>query len=180
MQQEEKAAGPKVAHTIRAGHASSPQPLEIHTSPEDLKPWDLDSRLKQVNGRHVRLDGPQKVTGRAKYTYDLSLPGMLWGKMVRASVPAGEIVKIDTSKAEALPGVKAVWTSESRHVRFAGQDVAAVAAETPEIAADAARLVEVTYAEKAFVTDLRRAIESDAPAVLDRKSTRLNSSHLGI
>ncbi len=167
MQEEQKPESPKVAHTIRAGHASSPQPLEIHTSADDLKPWDLDSPLKLVKGRHPRLDGPQKVTGRAKYTYDLSLPGMLWGKMIRASVPAAEIVKIDTSKAEALPGVKAVWTTESRHVRFAGQDVAAVAAETAEIAADAARLVDVTYAEKAFVTDLRRAMEGDAPAVFE-------------
>ncbi len=165
--QEEKPEAPKVAYTIRAGHASSPHSLEIHTAPDDLRPWDLDSPLKQVKGRHPRIDGPQKVTGRAKYTYDLSLPGMLWGRMVRASVPAGEIVRIDTSKAEALPGVKAVWTSESRHVRFAGQDVAAVAAETPEIASDAARLVEVTYTEKAFVTDLRRAMEGDAPAVFE-------------
>ena len=167
MQQEEKPESPKIAHTIRAGHATNPQPLEIHTSPDDIKPWDLDSPLKLVTGRHPRLDGPQKVTGRAKYTYDLSFPGMLWGKMIRASVPAGEIVKIDTSKAEALAGVKAVWTTESRHVRFAGQDVAAVAAETAEIAADAARLVDVTYAEKAFVTDLRRAMEADAPAVFE-------------
>ena len=59
---------------------------------------------------------------------------MLWGRMVRATVPAGEIVKIDTSKAEALPGVKAVWTTDSRNVRFAGQDVAAVAATSPELA----------------------------------------------
>jgi xanthine dehydrogenase YagR molybdenum-binding subunit len=167
MEQEEKPESPKIAHTIRAGHASNPQPLEIHTSPDDLKPWDLDSPLKLVKGRHPRLDGPQKVTGRAKYTYDLNLPGMLWGRMIRASVPAGEIVKIDTAKAEALPGVKAVWTTESRHVRFAGQDVAAVAAETAEIASDAARLVDITYAEKAFVTDLRRAMEADAPAVFE-------------
>ncbi|HET7291203.1 MAG TPA: xanthine dehydrogenase family protein molybdopterin-binding subunit [Vicinamibacteria bacterium] len=165
--QESKPEAVKAAHTIRAGHAANPQPLEIHTSPDDLKPWDLDSDLRQVGGRHPRLDGPHKVTGRAKYTYDLSLPGMLWGRMVRATLPAGEVVKIDTSMAEALPGVKAVWTTESRHVRFAGQDLAAVAATTPEIAADAARLVEITYSEKPFVTDLRRAMEDDAPAVYE-------------
>ena len=165
--QESKPEAPKVAHTIRAGHASNPQPLEIHTSADDPKPWDLDSALKQVKGRHPRLEAPQKVTGRAKYTYDLSLPGILWGKMVRAAVPAGEIVRIDTAKAEALPGVKAVWTTESRYVRFAGQDVAAVAATTPELAADAARLIEVSYNEKSFVTDLRHAMEADAPAVFE-------------
>src|SRR5688572_18966173 len=130
---------PTVKHTIKAGHAGSPQTLEVNVAEGDLRPWDLDSKLRVVKGRHPRLDGPAKVTGRAKYTFDINLPGMLWAKMVRAAVPAGEIVKIDTSKAEALPGVKAVWTTEHRKVRFAGQDVAAVAATSPELAADAAR-----------------------------------------
>src|SRR5262245_51230251 len=92
---------------------------------------------------------------------------MLWARMVRATVPAGEIVKIDTSKAEAAPGVKAVWTTESRRVRFAGQDVAAVAATTPELAEDAARLVQVTYDERPYSTELRRAMDADAPLVYD-------------
>src|SRR4029077_18877654 len=113
------------------------------------------------------LDGKYKVTGRAKYTFDISMPGMLWGKMVRSAVLAGQIVKIDVSKAEALPGVKAVWTSESRFVRFAGQDIAAVAATPPELAEDAARLVAVTYDERPFVVDLRKAMEADAPAVYE-------------
>src|SRR5262245_36573385 len=92
---------------------------------------------------------------------------MLWARIVRASVPAGEIVKIDTSRAEALPGVKAVWTTESRKVRFAGQDVAAVAATSPELAEDAARLVVVTYDERPYVVDIHRAMEDDSPTVYD-------------
>ena len=59
---------------------------------------------------------------------------MLCGRMIGAAVPAAEIQSIDTSKAETLPGVKAVWTTDSRVVRFAGQDVAAVAAISPEVA----------------------------------------------
>jgi xanthine dehydrogenase YagR molybdenum-binding subunit len=160
-----KDPGPTVKHTVKVGHASNPQTLEVSAAEGDLKPWDLDSKLRAVGGRHTRLDGPLKVTGKAKYTFDIQVPGMLWAKMVRASVPAAEIVKIDTSKAEALPGVKAVWTTESRTVRFAGQDVAAVAATALEIAEDAARLVEVTYDEKAYVTDLRKAMEADVPTV---------------
>jgi xanthine dehydrogenase YagR molybdenum-binding subunit len=158
---------PTVKHTAKAGHASSPQTLEVNVAEGDLKPWDLDSKLRLVKGRHPRLDGPAKVTGRAKYTFDINLPGMLWAKMVRAAVPAGEIVKIDTSKAEALPGVKAVWTTEHRKVRFAGQDVAAVAAVSPEVAADAARLIQVTYDERPYVTDLEKAMDADAPLVYD-------------
>jgi xanthine dehydrogenase YagR molybdenum-binding subunit len=153
--------------TVKAGLPASPRVMEVNVAEGDLPPWDLDSKLRVVKGRQPRLEGPLKVTGRAKYTFDVSLPGMLWGKMVRARVPAGEILGIDTARAEALPGVKAVWTTESRHVRFAGQDVAAVAATSPELAEEAARLVEVRCDERPFVTDLRRAMETDAPTVYD-------------
>lgn len=158
---------PTVTHVVKAGFAGAPQSLEVHVIEGDLKPWDLDSKLRIVTGRHVRLDGPVKVTGKAKYTFDVNLPGMLWGKMVRSTVPAGAIVKVDTKKAEAFPGVKAVWTTDARAVRFAGQDVAAVAAISPEVAEEAARLVEVTYDEKPYVTDLVKAMEDGAPAVFD-------------
>src|SRR5262249_38808880 len=168
MSQEAKPPeAPTVTFTVKAGHVSNPQTLEVHAAEGDLKPWDLDSKLRVVKGRQPRLDGKYKVTGRAKYTYDINMPGMLWAKMVRASVPAGQIVKIDMSKAEALPGVKTVWTTDSRSVRFAGQDVAAVAAVSPEAAEDAARLVEVTYDEAAYLTDLEKDMADDAPQVYE-------------
>jgi hypothetical protein len=135
MAQEPKAPeAPTVPFTVKVGWEGAPQTLEVKAAVGDIKPWDLDTKLRVVSKtRQPRLEGPLKVTGRAKYTYDISLPGMLWGRMVGAAVPAGEIVKIDTSKAEALPGVKTVWITESRTVRFAGQDVAAVAAVSPEM-----------------------------------------------
>ena len=167
QQETPKKDAPTVTYKVKAGHASAPTVLEVHAAEGDIQPWDLDSKLRVVKGRQPRLDGPQKVTGRAKYTFDLNVPGMLWGKMVRASVPAGEIVKIDTARAEALPGVKAVWTTDSRTVRFAGQDIAAVAAVSPEVADDAARLVQVTYDEAPFVTDLEKAMADDAPLVYE-------------
>jgi hypothetical protein len=85
---------------VEVGPAENPVTLEVHTAPGDLRPWDLDSRLQAVKGRHPRLDGPAKVTGQARYTCDVRLPGMLWGKMVRAPVPAGRIVRVDTSYPE--------------------------------------------------------------------------------
>ncbi|MFI5341204.1 MAG: xanthine dehydrogenase family protein molybdopterin-binding subunit [Candidatus Methylomirabilales bacterium] len=150
---------------VKVGPAENPVTLEVHTAAGDLKPWDLDSRLRSVKGRHPRLEAPLKVTGRAKYTYDVQLPGMLWAKMVRARVPAGKIVRIDTAKAERLKGVKAVWTTDSQVVRFAGQDIAAVAAVSQEIAEDAARLVDVQYEEAPFVMDLEEAMAPNAPLV---------------
>lgn len=156
---------PTVRMKAKAGFEGKPVEMDINPAEGDLKPWDLDTKFGVMKGRYPRLEGPLKVTGRAKYTYDIKLPGMLWGRMIGASVPHAEVVKIDTSKAEKLPGVKAVWTTESRTVRFAGQDVAAVAAITPEIAMDAARLIEVTYNEKPFITDLEKAMEAGAPPV---------------
>lgn len=168
-QQPEPPKVPTYKHTMKAGVAGDAHPLEVNIARGDLAPWDLDSKLRVVGTRHSRLEGPLKVTGRAKYTFDIALPGMLWGKMVRAAVPAAEIVRIDTSKAEAMPGVKAVWTTESRTVRFAGQDLAAVAATTPEQAEEAARAVVVEYDEKPFVTDLEKAMEPDAAAVYEER-----------
>jgi len=150
---------------VKVGPAENPVTLVVHTDAGDLKPWDLDSRLRSVKGRHPRLEGPQKVTGRAKYTHDVRLPGMLWAKMVRAPIPAGKIVRIDAAKAERLPGVKAVWTTDAKLVRFAGQDIAAVTAVSQEIAEDAARLVDVQYEEAPFVTDLEEAMAPKAPLV---------------
>jgi xanthine dehydrogenase YagR molybdenum-binding subunit len=164
---EQKAKEPGVRFSVKAGLPSAPQAKEIEVPQGDIKPWDLDSlkTFEQVGKGHPRMEGPLKVTGRAKYTYDVKLPGMLYGRMIGAAVPAGEIVSIDTSKAEALPGVKAVWTADQKTVRFAGQDVAAVAAVSPEIAEDAARLVKVTYSEKPFTHELREAMKEGAPVV---------------
>jgi len=169
MAQEEKAKEPTVTFQAKAGLPSAPTPMEVHASVGDIQPWDLDSwpQFEQMGKRRTRVEGPLKVTGRAKYTYDVKLPGMLYGRMIGAEVPAGEILSIDTSKAEALPGVKAVWTADSRIVRFAGQDVAAVAAVSPEVAMDAARLVKVTYKERPFTHELRAAMKDDAPLVYD-------------
>ncbi|MBP2672263.1 MAG: aldehyde oxidase, partial [candidate division NC10 bacterium] len=150
---------------VKVGPAESPVSLEVHTAPGDIKPWDLDTRFRVVKKRHPRLEAAQKVTGVAKYTYDVRLPGMLWAKMVRAPIPAGKIVRIDTARAARLPGVKAVWTTDAKLVRFAGQDIAAVAAVSQEIAEDAARLVEVQYEANAFVTDLEEAMTPKAPLV---------------
>jgi xanthine dehydrogenase YagR molybdenum-binding subunit len=158
-----------VTFRAKAGFPTDPKPMEVHAAVGDIKPWDADSwaQFEQMGKPRPRAEGPLKVTGKAKYTYDVKLPGMLYGRMVGTEIAAGEIVSIDTSKAEALPGVKAVWTADSRIVRFAGQDVAAVAAVSPEVAMDAARLVKVTYKERPFTHELRAAMKADAPLVYD-------------
>jgi CO/xanthine dehydrogenase Mo-binding subunit len=131
----------------------------------------------------VRQDGKEKVTGTGRYTADLSFTGMAHAKFRYADHSHAKILKIDTSKAKALPGVVAVVTQadlpdvrfgafvQDRYlfakdrVRFEGEIVAGIAALTEEIAAEAARLIEVEYEPLPVVTDFVTAMEDDAPLV---------------
>ena len=77
---------------------------------------------KWIGQRTIRPDGADKVTGRAAFAADTNMPGMIWGKVLRSPHPHARIKSIDTSKAEALPGVKAVVIG-ARHRRFPGRQV---------------------------------------------------------
>lgn len=132
--------------------------------------WGDTEKLRIVGHRVPRLEGADKVTGRAKYTYDVNLPGMLYGAVLRCPYPHARIVRVDTSKAEQIEGVKAVQHHEGQTARFAGDEVAAVAAINKEIAEDALALIEVEYEELPFVVDAEEAMEPDAPKVLETDS----------
>ncbi len=153
--------------------------------PVDTPPaLPANAELRFIGKPTVRYDGPQKVSGKAKYTADVLLPGMLYARMVDATVPHARIVSIDTSEAEKLPGVRAVHVIEhirggtaelrdpaeeapSRYpiVRYAGQPIAGVAAVSPQIAEDAAKLVKVKYVTMPFVVTRAEAREPGAPVV---------------
>ena len=81
-----------------------------------------------------RVDGPAKVTGAAKYSYDVQPDGWLYGMVLRSKWPAAKVTQIDLSKAQSMPGVKAAVLAEGeqRTVRFYGQELAAVAATTKQ------------------------------------------------
>jgi xanthine dehydrogenase YagR molybdenum-binding subunit len=146
---------------------------------DHLAPWPPDADLAVVGAATPRLEGPEKVTGRARYTSDVRLPGQLFAMVLRSPHPHARIVAIDVSPAEALPGVHAVicaantepvpWYGESfifdPTLRFIGDEVAAVAAESEEIAEDALRLIEMTWETLPHVTDLDAALEAGAPPV---------------
>ena len=125
-----------------------------------------------VIGTHVkRVDGPDKVSGRAKYTFDIARPGMLYGKIVRSPYPHARIVSVDLSAANRAPGVKIaiVWKdpndAQNNRAMFQGDEVAAVAADTEEHAIDAARLVKVNYEVLPHVTEVAQALDGTAPQV---------------
>ena len=136
----------------------------------------LGQPIAQVNAR-------AKVLGKAVYAGDIQLPGMLHGKVLRSPHPHARIVRIDTTAARALPGVKAVVTGAEapntpwgvHHkerfilakglVRFAGEEVAAVAAETEDIARDALDLIEVEYEELTPLLSPEQADAGEGPQV---------------
>jgi CO/xanthine dehydrogenase Mo-binding subunit len=127
------------------------------------------------------VEGALKVSGKAVYAVDVTLPGMAWGKLLRSPISYGKIKRIDTSKATALPGVRAIITGEDCAglrigrrlydmpiladgvVRFTGEKVAAVAADDELIAEEAVNLIEVEYEEMEPVLDPVEAMKPGAP-----------------
>lgn len=153
--------------TIKVGFRDQVKSAEADLPEGEAKPWDADAKLDVVGKPLSRRDGSLKVSGRAKYTYDINLPGMLHAAVVRSPLPAAKVVSIDTSAAEKLAGVQAVMTvaEPGDSILFAGQDVAAVVAQRPEQAWQAAKLVKVEYEQRKFVTRLAFAATPDAPLV---------------
>ena len=143
--------------------------------------------MKYIGHKQSFIDAKEKVTGKAKYVDDLTFPGMLHAKILRSPHPHARIVSIDTSKAAALPGVHAVITAADcppnkfgldvadvnilavDKVRYVGDEVAAVAAETEEIAEEAIRLIDVQYELLPVVDDVIKAMEPGSPLVHDDK-----------
>jgi CO/xanthine dehydrogenase Mo-binding subunit len=154
-----------------------------------------EKKLKVIGTSPVRPDGVPKVTGLAQYGADFALPGMLWGKILRSPHAHARIRSIDTSKAQALTGVKAVITSADfpeqkfeyvgperiavnfwhmtrnimarEKVLYEGHAVAAVAATSNTIADEALRLIEVDYEVLPHVIDVDAAMQPDAPLLFE-------------
>ena len=158
-----------------------------------------DKPYRVIGTRPVRPDGADKVTGRAEYGADVNLPRMAFGRMKRSPIAHGNILSIDTSKAEALPGVLAVVTGKDLpdpgdrivptirgltplkwirgaiiaqdKVLYQGHPVAAVCATDQHIAEDALDLIEIEYEELPPVLDVQEAMTEAAPVLHDDMRT---------
>ena len=152
----------------------------------------MASSFDVVGKSTPKRDGPDKVTGRTRYLHDLELPRLLHGKILRTPVPHARIVRIDTSRARALPGVLAVLTGEDVEqrpfgfvkdqlalkrgkVRCIRDEIAAVAAETRGLARAAVELIDVEYEELPAVFDPLAAVEPGAPLVHDEMATNVTA-----
>src|SRR5437867_4092336 len=109
--------------------------------------WPEKRRL--LGTKIQRLDGPDKATGKAKYSFDINRPGMLHGMILRSPHAHAKIKSLDLGPAESMPGVKAVIAinnaKEGKELYYAGDEIAAVAADTEEHAMDALRAIKVEY-----------------------------------
>jgi 4-hydroxybenzoyl-CoA reductase subunit alpha len=159
-----------------------------------LHPDDLET-FKTVGKSLPRSDAWEKVSGKAVYTGDVSLPGMLHGKLLHSPIAHGRILKIDTSEAEKMPGVKAVITgadtpdvlygiSPARYdepvlakekVLYVGEPVSAVAAVDQETAARAIEAIKIEYEELEPVLDPFKAMEKSAPQLFERYEGNINT-----
>ena len=147
-----------------------------------------------VGKRIPKIDSLAKATGEARFTADLTLPRMLHGKILRSPYPHARILSIDTSEAERLPGVKAVVTGEDTggekwgvfrytrdqqllpvdKVRYVGEEVAALAAVSEDVAQEALDLIEVEYEVLPAVFTIEEAMAEGAPLIHEGFDRNIN------
>jgi xanthine dehydrogenase YagR molybdenum-binding subunit len=130
--------------------------------------WPEAEKRLWIGKRVSRIDGPAKVSGQAKYTYDLNRPGGLWAKVVRCPYAHAKIVSIDTTAAEKMPGVKAIEFIHKvgDEIQWAEEDIVAIAAVDEYVAEDAVRAVKIEYQKLPHMV-----IDSDPKFAGDRAKT---------
>ncbi|MBA2622810.1 MAG: xanthine dehydrogenase family protein molybdopterin-binding subunit [Chthoniobacterales bacterium] len=128
---------------------------------------DWPKETKYLGKSAPRLDGPAKVTGAAKYAYDMQPTGWLWGAILRSKWAAAKITSINLDKAKAAPGIKAAVLAREgeRQVRYYGEELAALAGTSKEAVEDALRLIEVQASPLPFVVKEMDATKPDAPKI---------------
>ena len=153
--------------------------VEVVVEQDELHPWAAGSPMVHVGQPRPRTDGVVRVTGAAEYTCDVRLPGMLWGALVRSPHPHARIRSIDAEAARNAPGVAEVITWENaddipwygnsrlldRVVRYHGDEVACIVADSEQSALDAVRLISVDYEILHHVVDLEAAAQPTAPQI---------------
>jgi len=173
----------------------------LQASGQDVKPYipPVKTPGAAIGRALANPDALAKLTGKALYTDDFHFPGMLYARTKRAGVPHARIKSIDTSEAEKRSGVQAVLThrdvpGKNRHglvtidwpvlcddkVRYAGDAVAIVAADSADIAAEALDLIQVEYEELPAVSDPVEALEPDAPVVHEARPDRNLLKHIKV
>ncbi len=147
--------------------------VERQIPADEPPPLPPNAELTVIGQPALRHDGRAKVMGAARFTTDISLPGMLYGRVLRSPLPHARVRSIDTSVAARHPGVRAILPiaspadAPSATVRYIGEPVAAVAAVSMAAAEEALRLIHVDYQSLPFVVEMERARAQAAPLVYE-------------
>lgn len=138
--------------------------------------WPDVEQRKLIGTRVSRVDAPAKVSGQAKYTYDVHRPGMLYGKVLRCPYAHAKVVSIDTSAAEKIPGVRAVHIVQGpgSNIHWAGDELVAVAAVDEPTAEDAIRAIKVTFEQLPFLVS-----DAEPPAGSAQEQGPLSMDNIG-
>lgn len=162
--------------------------IERRVPADEAPPLAPNAQLAWIGKRVPRINGRAKVTGAARFTVDVKLPGMLYGRLLRSPHPHARLLSLDLSAATEHPGVRAAlpinetvgravesppddksaFASRVRRVLYVGDVIAGIAATTPEAAEQALRLIRTEYQPLPFVVDIESARSTDAPAVFGR------------
>ena len=163
---------------------------EVIVEEQHVSAWDQSANLRLVGQPASRVDGAARVTGQARYTSDLQLPRMLIGRIVRSTVPHARVARIDSQRAEALPGVWLVWHIDQpppildlngkplfpRELTHEGAAVALVVADDERVAEAALAALEIEHETLGFATGLEGARTEDAPLALTGSETNVIDS----
>jgi len=151
---------------LRLGFSGNEKKEDVEVPPGTPPPWDLSTQHTVVGKDTPRLDAVAKVTGRAKYAFDIRFKDLIYAKFLRSPHASAKVKRVDLSKAKGMKGVLYTEGYEGETIRFAGQQVAGVAAETEEILDDALKAIVVEYDVFPCVTTVEDALKDGAPPVL--------------
>lgn len=131
----------------------------------DAPPYEATTKFAVLGGDTDRADGLAKASGRAKYSYDVTFPGLLQAAILRAPIARGKLASLDLEAAKAMPGVAAVIALKEpgKKIRFVGDEVAAICAPTLDLCRDALEKIVATYEQEPHTIDFLQA--QDAPVV---------------
>ncbi|MCY2961881.1 MAG: xanthine dehydrogenase family protein molybdopterin-binding subunit [Planctomycetota bacterium] len=139
--------------------------VEIEVDDVPTVAWPERSKLRVLNHDIPRVDGPDKVSGAARYTHDVRLPGMVYAQILVSPLPRAKVVKLDVEAARKVKGVVHVLVIQGESTGWLGDPVAAVAAETLEAAQDGLRALAPKFEALPWSVDHETATKSGAPAV---------------
>ena len=151
---------------LKLGFPGNEKPVQADVPAGMPPPWDLSTQLKVVGKDHPRVDAVAKVTGRAKYSYDIRFKDLIYAKLLRSPHARARLKSVDVSKAKAMKGV--LYTEAYDHaIVYAGQHVAGVAAESEGILDDALATIVVEYEVLPCVTTVEGALDEGAPGAIE-------------